>query len=190
MTLARTAGLLSLGLLVSLAWGQSPLPPTDSAGDPLPTGALLRMGTVRWRTGSGPDMSSALGKDGRLMFVSYGEAVRVSNLDTGELVRTLKGHEGGISCLALSPDGQTLALAGYKGGALWDAASGGQLRPLKVSAAVVIAFSPDGKRVITGGQDHERSVRIFDVESGKEQLPRLHIFYFSRCPAPPVALES
>jgi WD40 repeat protein len=171
---ARIAGLLSLSLFACLGEsvaGQSAPSRTDLFGDALPDGALARLGTVRWRTGSsfGP-FGSALGNDGRSLFVSGGEALRIFNVDTGELMRTIRGHEGGINCLALSPDGKMLASAGSTRAFLWDVASGKQLRPLKVSGVSTLAFSPDGTKLITGGQDHEHSVRIFDCQTGKEQL--------------------
>ena len=37
----------------------------------------------------------------------------------------------------------------------------------------MLTFSPDGKKLISGGEDHERSVRVVDVDSGKEELRML-----------------
>ena len=105
MSATPSASLAFLGLLVCLiptAPGQSPVLRTDRFGDPLPPGALVRLGTIRWRTGSSFRTSSALTKDGRTLFVSDGESIRVVNLDTGQVARTIKGHEGQITCLALA----------------------------------------------------------------------------------------
>src|SRR5947199_198619 len=44
---------------------------------------------------------------------------------------------------------------------------------LPPGAVYCAAFTPDGKRLLTGGQDHDSSVRLFDVASGKEQLRML-----------------
>src|SRR5262245_14903099 len=167
--IARLVSLWLLALLIHSAWGESP-PRKDDFGDPLPAGAQVRIGTIRWRTDALYQLSSALGKDGRSLFVGSGEVICVFDLDTGLVRRTIKGPKGGFNCLALSPDGKTLAAAGYEGAALYDVGSGNRLRPLKVKAVAVLAFSPDGKRILTGGQDHERSVRLFDVAGGKEQL--------------------
>jgi WD40 repeat protein len=41
--------------------------------------------------------------------------VRLWNLPSGGPVGVLTGHEDGVSCLAVSPDGQLLASAGYDG---------------------------------------------------------------------------
>ncbi len=150
--------------------GQLPTGRTDLFGDALPPGAIARLGTIRWRTGSSWETSSVLSADGRSIFGGGGETIRVFDLDTGLVLRTIKSPDDSIRALALSPDGKILASGGYKGAFLWDADSGKQIRPLKAGSVAVIAFSPDGKMLITGGEDHERSVRVFDVASGKEQL--------------------
>jgi len=49
---------------------------------------------------------------------------------TGRLLRTLEGHEGGVSSAAFSPDGQ-----GHEG---W---------------VLSATFSPDGRFVVTGSSD-------------------------------------
>ena len=143
---------------------------TDHHGDPLPPGALQRLGTVRWRTSSSFEACPALGKDGRTLFVGTGEVIRVFDLETGRQVRTIKGPEGGISALALAPDGKLLASGGYQGVTLWDVATGQKVRHLKAGDVRTLAFSADGRRLVTGGRDHDHSVRVFDAETGKEQL--------------------
>jgi WD40 repeat protein len=156
------AGLLFFCLFIDLtdqAGGQSPRLLVDRFGDALPPGAVLRLGTIRWRTGATCDVSSALAGDGRTIFVGNGKTIRVFDLETGKPVKSIKGSEHGIAALALSPDGKVLASAGW-GVDLWDAATGKKLRRLGAGTVRNIAFSPNGKKLISG--------RVFDL-SGNEQ---------------------
>jgi WD40 repeat protein len=69
-------------------------------------------------------------------------------------------------CLAISPDGRTIAAGGLGWIALWDPASGKLRRVLtghngRVSA---VAFAPDGESLASVGDD--RTVRIWEPQTG------------------------
>lgn len=75
----------------------------------------------------------------------------------------------GIANLTYSPDGETIATAGYDHiGRLIDAETGEERVKLEGHAAGVnsVSFSPDGKRLATAGLD--KLVKIWDVETGTE----------------------
>src|SRR5207249_12095176 len=96
--------------------------------------------------------------------------VKVWDVDTGRNVRTLEGPRAAVRCLAVSPDGQLLATAGYDGRVqVWSLASGQPLRDLGEPGTLFhgLAFSPDGRWLAGGvGTTVDRSVRVWDVATG------------------------
>jgi WD40 repeat protein len=82
---------------------------------------------------------------------------------------TLRGHDGGVSSVALSPDGRRIVSGGSdRTLKLWDAQTGKEIRILKGHSKVVlcVAFSPDGRRIVSGSWD--RTLKLWDAETGEE----------------------
>jgi hypothetical protein len=119
---------------------------TDSLGDPLPPGAVARIGTLRFR-GWGP---LAYSPDGKLLASgSPQDAIHIWEAATGRELRRLK-HQGKIiRTLAFSPDGKMLATAKAeeKVVRLWETKSAKELRqfPEEIGTAHRLAFSLDGR---------------------------------------------
>jgi WD40 repeat protein len=83
---------------------------------------------------------------------------------------TLGKQAGGISSVAFSGDGQTLASAGFEDKVIriWNVHTGKELTPLKGHTVGVelLTFSRDGQTLSSWGQGGE--VKLWDVKTGKE----------------------
>jgi RNA polymerase sigma factor (sigma-70 family) len=154
---------------------------TDLHGDPLPPGALVRLGTIRFRH---PNGVSSLGftPDARVFVTGcFDGAVRLWDMSSGRerqrLLRPpswaelLSGRRSGkeIYSLSLSPDGQS-AIAAYYDGllCLWDLSTGKLRRSLQGHGGVVrsVSFSPGGEAVASASDDG--TVRLWESATGKE----------------------
>src|SRR5438067_4507569 len=105
----RFAALLLVPSLFVLPPGAPAQPPEakprlDAAGDPLPAGAVLRLGTSRWRHG-GAVSALVFSGDGKSRFsASWDGTARHWNVGDGKEIRRWQAH-GTVTGLALRPDG-------------------------------------------------------------------------------------
>ncbi|HJZ90726.1 MAG TPA: sigma-70 family RNA polymerase sigma factor [Gemmataceae bacterium] len=133
--------------------------------EPLPSGALARFGTVRYRA-SMRFWSGSYSKDGR-WFVSGTDGVELWNLDTGLPRQLMPVRNNTVPRPRISPDGSLVAvLDGGPGIHLFDQATGKELRALGAKESFAeCQFTPDGKRVvgIAGGL-----AKGFDARTGAE----------------------
>jgi WD40 repeat protein len=134
----------------------------DRHGDPLPEGAIARLGTVRFRT-SGPCRTVSFAPDGRSLFAGGA----VWDVATGRKLRQVS--EAGE---VLAPDGKYVAVVAQHVShgdiPLYDALTGAEKRRFRGHAGPPLSalFTPDGKTLISAGRD--KTIRFWDVDLGKE----------------------
>lgn len=145
----RPATLLVLAFVAAGARAEPPAR-TDLFGDPLPEGAVARMGSVRFR--QSPAAAVAFLRDGKRVVSGGTRGAIVWDAATGAVLRTLENAGAGTPAesLTVSDDGSLLA-AGWAGGLVrvWETETGRELCQIGGGggSAARVAFAPDGKRV-------------------------------------------
>jgi RNA polymerase sigma factor (sigma-70 family) len=166
-----------------------PKPKLDADGEPLPAGALARLGSLRLRHGS-PVASVAFSPDGkRLATGSWDNLVRIWDPTTGDCVRAIHPQDGWIWAVAFSPDNELLATAGDQRSRrvrLWNVATGKLVRTFEGHGDAIhgLSYAPDGKTIASASYDG--TVRLWEAATGKElrqinagAMPRLSSVAFS-----------
>ncbi|MCI0463997.1 MAG: WD40 repeat domain-containing protein [Gemmataceae bacterium] len=172
---------LILGTLLALpllALGQRPADKgarADLHGDPLPDGALARLGTARWRLGEGTRVAGFT-PDGTGLVVNPNSQrpgpLQILDVTNGKERMHLPGADYTSGQFEFATRGNLMAVSHGTRLDLWEMPAGRLLRQIKVEPyPAVVAVAPDGKTVATGSTSTDKAkpclVRLWDVASGR-----------------------
>jgi RNA polymerase sigma factor (sigma-70 family) len=209
VTLLLTVGLVAAGMSL-VGWPGTPVdsvsgapemsaadqrnnddqgPRTDRHGDALPPGALLRLGTVRFREKEAM-IGVAFAPDGKVLVSACSDgSLHLWDPATGKSVGQIKAPKDNLLGFAFSPDllgfafspdGKLLAATAEKAVYLWDVAARKELHriPCEIQSKdqgaasgqwrAPLGFSPDGRLLASAASD--RTVHVWEVATGKERL--------------------
>ena len=176
--LLTSAGLVAEGTAQAPAVKRSSTN-VDRYGDPLPQGAVLRLGTIRYRYGAS---GTAFLPDGKtVVSVTQGHAIQFWDARTGRLVRAIDTGKFSVGqSYAFSRGAKRLAISGSVEDDTWgwrnivrvfDVASGKVLRSFDRESrdgCHALALSPKGDLLFSLGR--EGKLRIEEVATGVELL--------------------
>jgi hypothetical protein len=159
-------------------------------GKQVVTGYQLRE-TILWDAATGKKLEHLIGNrehrtarsaDGKYELTASNSTAILCETASGKQIQTFKGHDVGINCLALSPDGRKVFTVDTDPGSLayyvivWEAASGKKrltiqvlppqrLRREKSTWVMCMAVSIDGDQILTGCEDG--TTTLWDTATGK-----------------------
>jgi WD40 repeat protein len=137
-------------------------------GDPLPPGAIARLGTVRLRHGSTVTGLAFL-PDGTLLSASYDKTLRLWEPGSGRELRRFTGPPiGSIFQLSVARDGKTFAALDFGTVYVGTISSGKLSKPAFQSGdtSTSVALSADGQ-ILAAASGKTFQVRLWDLRTGK-----------------------
>jgi WD40 repeat protein len=97
-----------------------------------------------------------------------GGTIKIWSARTGEVLRTIRAHQGAVTALAIDPQGRSLASGGEDDHVnVWELPSGRRRLSLAshTHAVTALTFDPQGRRLASGSDD--TTVKLWAVSSGQ-----------------------
>ncbi len=141
--------------------------PLDQYGDPLPEGALARIGTIKFRHPDWIISALAFSPNGKIIATSTRmEFIHLWDVATGKEVQRIV--TGTASLIFFTPEGKLVFSWGEDQIRSWEADTGKEVRRIKVPRAATgaTAISGDGKRWACAGEDN--IIHLGEISTGLE----------------------
>lgn len=167
-----TLTLVLLHAMTATMAGHPPLPQrTDLHGDPLPAGAVARLGTVRLRRDDQSTGSVAFTADGKRLLSGRTERVlQFWDVATGRPMQELR-HEHRVETFVASRDGKVVASRGIREVTVWDLAGPKARCAITVPERATLALSSTGTLLAVDTRD---GVQLWDAVTGAGPPRLLH----------------
>jgi WD40 repeat protein len=118
-----------------------------------------------------PVLGVAISPDGKIVVSgSADNTIKVWDLASGRLLRTIEPHSSWIFSVAISPDGKNIVSGNWDNTIdIWQIEDGKRLRSLNghKDSVTSVAISPDGKTIVSGSKD--RTIKIWNIADGNLQ---------------------
>ena len=137
-------------------------------------------GTIKlWDVSSGREVQTFIGHGGYVESVNLSsndkyvvaagehDIINLWEVSSGNVIKTFKGHSGRFRSVAFSPDGKYVVSLSESAIFIWDISTGVKVRTIEDDYISSFAISPDGKYVISGGGNYDRTLKLWDILSGK-----------------------
>ena len=154
----------------ALAANQTPANRAPAAVDgALPPGALVRLGSQRFRQQAARFGFLAFSPDGKVLYSGdSGGTVHVWDVGSGRELFHFQTFAGASGQVAISPDLKVVATSDFKGKlGIWDVATGNSLFQMPGQSGSRIGFARDGKTLAATGAMNSSEVSFWDVHTGQ-----------------------
>jgi WD40 repeat protein len=174
----RFHAMMAFLLFVGSASAQEANPRTDTYGDPLPAGALRRLGTVRFRQQYVHDM--AFTPDGKTLVVAGADYIVQWDVSSGKPLRTIPiSREGDRYPLGLSRDGTTVSFrSDHQTVVVQELATAKERFRKKIGQFPGGMISPDKSMIAIGTRDGSS---LWDIQTGEQRgkMPKTYDLKYS-----------